>query len=127
MTAEELFAILAAMPDGAGADINSENAAEDLACIFCTSGTTSKPKSVVYNHMSYWLSGLSTLDMLGLDENDRTLEYRSFGWNSAQILSLMPWLQTGLTMHMANAFPGHGSSDGYAITTSRFPPGCRRS
>ncbi len=101
---EELFAILAAMPDGAGADINSENAAEDLACIFCTSGTTSKPKSVVYNHMSYWLSGLSTLDMLGLDENDRTLEYRSFGWNSAQILSLMPWLQTGLTMHMAKRF-----------------------
>lgn len=76
----------------------------DLSCIFCTSGTTSKPKSVVYNHLSYWLSGLSTLDMLGLDENDRTLEYRSFGWNSAQILSLMPWLQTGLTMHIAQRF-----------------------
>ena len=54
--------------------------------------------------MSYWLSGLSTLDMLGLTENDRTLEYRSFGWNSAQILSLMPWLQTGLTMHIAKRF-----------------------
>lgn len=101
---EELFAILDTLPDGAGADIESENAAEDLSCIFCTSGTTSKPKSVVYNHMSYWLSGLSTIDMLGLDENDRTLEYRSFGWNSAQILSLMPWLQTGLTMHMAKRF-----------------------
>ena len=101
---KELFAILDTLPDGAGANIESENAAEDLSCIFCTSGTTSKPKSVVYNHMSYWLSGLSTLDMLGLDENDRTLEYRSFGWNSAQILSLMPWLQTGLTMHMAKRF-----------------------
>ncbi len=59
---------------------------------------------MVYNHLSYWLSGLSTLDMLGLTEHDRTLEYRSFGWNSAQILSLMPWLQTGLTLHIANRF-----------------------
>ncbi len=101
---EEFFTVLESLPDGAGTDIESENGAEDLSCIFCTSGTTSKPKSVVYNHMSYWLSGLSTIDMLGLDENDRTLEYRSFGWNSAQILSLMPWLQTGLTMHMAKRF-----------------------
>lgn len=102
--ADELFAVLASFPAGAGADIASENAADDLSCIFCTSGTTSKPKSVVYNHLSYWLSGLSTLDMLGLTADDRTLEYRSFGWNSAQILSLMPWLQTGLTMHMAKRF-----------------------
>ena len=104
--AGEFFAVLASYPDGAGAgaDIDSENGPEDLACVFCTSGTTSKPKSVVYNHMSYWLSGLSTLDMLGLTEDDRTLEYRSFGWNSAQILSLMPWLQVGLTMHMAKRF-----------------------
>ena len=101
---KEFFSVLRTLPDGAGTDIHSENCAEDLSCIFCTSGTTSKPKSVVYNHMSYWLSGLSTIDMLGLDENDRTLEYRSFGWNSAQILSLMPWLQTGLTMYMAKRF-----------------------
>jgi len=93
--ADEFFTLLASYPEGAGADIAGENGPEDLACIFCTSGTTSKPKSVVYNHMSYWLSGLSTLDMLGLDENDRTLEYRSFGWNSAQILSLLPWMQVG--------------------------------
>ena len=79
----------------------------DMAAIFCTSGTTSKPKCVVYNHLSYWLSGLSTLDMLGLTAEDRTLEYRSFGWNSAQILSLMPWLQTGLTLHIARRF-SHG-------------------
>lgn len=102
--ADELFTVLAGYPAGTGADIASENADDDLACIFCTSGTTSKPKSVVYNHMSYWLSGLSTLDMLGLTEDDRTLEYRSFGWNSAQILSLLPWMQTGLTMHMAKRF-----------------------
>ena len=32
------------------------------------------------------------------------LEYRSFGWNSAQVLSLMPFLQKGLTLHIARRF-----------------------
>ncbi len=41
---------------------------------------------------------------MGLTENDRTLEYRSFGWNSAQVLSLMPFLETGLTLHIAKRF-----------------------
>jgi acyl-coenzyme A synthetase/AMP-(fatty) acid ligase len=77
---------------------------EDMSCMFCTSGTTSKPKIVVYDHAAYWLSGLSTLDILGLTDKDNTLEYRSFGWNSAQILSLMPFLMTGLTMHIAMRF-----------------------
>ncbi|MEE2998141.1 MAG: class I adenylate-forming enzyme family protein [Pseudomonadota bacterium] len=100
----DLFSLIAEYEAGTGADIEFENGADDLSCIFCTSGTTSKPKSVVYNHMAYWLNGLNTLDMLGLTAEDRTLEYRSFGWNSAQILSLMPWLQTGLTMHIAQRF-----------------------
>ena len=49
-------------------------------------------------------TGLSTLEFLGLTEDDRTLEYRSFGWNSAQVLSLMPFLEKGLTMHIAKRF-----------------------
>ena len=80
------------------------NLPADLACIFCTSGTTSRPKVVVYDHCAYWLNGLSTLECLGLTEQDRTLEYRSFGWNSAQVLSLMPFLETGLTLHIARRF-----------------------
>jgi acyl-CoA synthetase (AMP-forming)/AMP-acid ligase II len=80
------------------------NEAADIACIFCTSGTTSRPKLVVYDHCAYWLNGLSTLECLGLTEYDRTLEYRSFGWNSAQVLSLMPFLERGLTMHIARRF-----------------------
>jgi acyl-CoA synthetase (AMP-forming)/AMP-acid ligase II len=80
------------------------NAASDLACIFCTSGTTSRPKLVVYDHCAYWLNGLSSLEALGLSEHDRTLEYRSFGWNSAQVVSLMPFLEKGLTMHIARRF-----------------------
>ena len=80
------------------------NEAADIACIFCTSGTTSRPKIVVYDHCAYWLNGLSTLEALGLTEDDRTLEYRSFGWNSAQVVSLMPFLEKGLTMHIARRF-----------------------
>jgi long-chain acyl-CoA synthetase len=86
------------------ASLPERNAADDIACIFCTSGTTSRPKIVVYDHCAYWLNGLSTLEFLGLTEHDRTLEYRSFGWNSAQVLSLMPFLEKGLTMHVAKRF-----------------------
>jgi len=86
------------------ADLAERNRPEDIACIFCTSGTTSRPKIVVYDHCAYWLNGLSTLEFLGLTADDRTLEYRSFGWNSAQVLSLMPFLETGLTLHIARRF-----------------------
>jgi acyl-coenzyme A synthetase/AMP-(fatty) acid ligase len=93
------------MPRGVDpAALPERNAAEDVACIFCTSGTTSRPKIVVYDHCAYWLNGLSSLEALGLSEDDRTLEYRSFGWNSAQVLSLMPFLEKGVTMHIARRF-----------------------
>jgi acyl-coenzyme A synthetase/AMP-(fatty) acid ligase len=87
-----------------GDDLVERNNPEDVSCLFCTSGTTARPKIVVYDHAAYWLSGLSTLEFLGLTEDDRTLEYRSFGWNSAQVLSLMPFLEKGLTMHIAKRF-----------------------
>jgi long-chain acyl-CoA synthetase len=86
------------------ADVSERNDAQDMACIFCTSGTTAKPKVIVYDHAAYWLNGLDTIDFLGLTEHDRTLEYRSFGWNSAHVLSLLPFLQTGLTLHIARRF-----------------------
>jgi acyl-coenzyme A synthetase/AMP-(fatty) acid ligase len=94
-----------AMPRGiAPGTLPERNEAADIAGIFCTSGTTSRPKVVVYDHCAYWLNGLSTLECLGLTADDRTLEYRSFGWNSAQVLSLMPFLEKGLTMHIARRF-----------------------
>ena len=99
---ENFFYRVAALQPGT--EIEEENRPEDMSCIFCTSGTTSRPKCVVYNHMAYWLNGLNTIDFLGLNENDRTLEYRSFGWNSAQVLSLMPWIVTGLSMYIAPRF-----------------------
>ena len=93
------------MPRGVSPEsLPERNAAADLAGIVCTSGTTDRPKIVVYDHCAYWLNGLSTLECLGLTEDDRTLEYRSFGWNSAQVASLMPFLEKGLTMHIARRF-----------------------
>jgi acyl-coenzyme A synthetase/AMP-(fatty) acid ligase len=88
----------------AGEALSERNNAADVAAMFCTSGTTSRPKIVVYDHCAYWLNGLSTLECLGLSADDRTLEYRSFGWNSAQVLSLMPFLEKGLTLHIAKRF-----------------------
>jgi len=85
-------------------EVAAENGPDDVSCIFCTSGTTSRPKSVVYNYLAYWLNGLNTIDFLGLTAEDRTLEYRSFGWNSAQVLSLGPWIVTGLSMYVARRF-----------------------
>ena len=98
---DELFV---ALPKGDAAQLPERNEASDTACIFCTSGTTARPKIVIYNHAAYWMNGLDTLEFLGLTEHDRTLEYRSFGWNSAQVLSLLPFLQKGLTMHVAKRF-----------------------
>jgi long-chain acyl-CoA synthetase/malonyl-CoA/methylmalonyl-CoA synthetase len=99
---DELFA---GLPRGrSAAEIPERNNADDTACVFCTSGTTARPKIVIYDHAAYWLNGLDTLEFLGLSEEDRTLEYRSFGWNSAQVLSLLPFLQKGLTLHIARRF-----------------------
>jgi acyl-CoA synthetase (AMP-forming)/AMP-acid ligase II len=98
---DDLFVTL---PRGDATALPERNNADDTACIFCTSGTTARPKIVIYNHAAYWMNGLDTLEFLGLTEDDRTLEYRSFGWNSAQVLSLLPFLQKGLTMHIAKRF-----------------------
>jgi acyl-coenzyme A synthetase/AMP-(fatty) acid ligase len=92
------------LPRGDAAALPERNDAADTACIFCTSGTTARPKIVIYNHAAYWMNGLDTLECLGLTADDRTLEYRSFGWNSAQVLSLLPFLQKGLTLHLAKRF-----------------------
>ena len=100
--ADEFFAAAAGFDSGP--EVASENDANDMSCIFCTSGTTSRPKCVIYDHMAYWMNGQNTIDFLGLTSEDKTLEYRSFGWNSAQVLSLMPWIETGLSMYIAKRF-----------------------
>ena len=76
----------------------------DIASMCCTSGTTGIPKIVVYDHKSYWLNGLDSIDLLESSRDDRMLEYRSFDWYSAQILSFIPFLQLGSTLCVARHF-----------------------
>lgn len=97
-----LFARIA--PVAATPECDRDYLETDDATIFCTSGTTDKPKNFLIDHLAHWSFGLSSIDQLGLTEDDKTLEFRSFGWNSAQGLSLMPWLATGCTLHFARRF-----------------------
>jgi acyl-coenzyme A synthetase/AMP-(fatty) acid ligase len=97
----ELFRAAAAAP---ATECDRDYKEDDDATIFCTSGTTDKPKLFLIDHLAHWSFGLSTIDQTGLTEADRTLEFRSFGWNSAQGLSLIPWLATGCTLHFARRF-----------------------
>ena len=108
---------------GTGRPVETENEASDLACIFCTSGTTDKPKLLFCDHMGYWLFGLSSIENVGHTERDRTLEYRSFGWSSAQGMSLLPWLQTGCTLHVASRFSRGRFFDWVKTHGITFTPG----
>jgi acyl-CoA synthetase (AMP-forming)/AMP-acid ligase II len=97
----------------------------DVACLICTSGTTGMPKVVIHDHAAYWLNGLAAREFLDLDDADRMLEYRSLSWSSAQILSLMPFLQTGLTLYVAKRFSRSrfpGWVQRYGITASAGVP-----
>ena len=77
---------------------------EDEACIFATSGTTDRPKCVVWDHLGLWLCGLSTIDFAKMTAEDRLLEYRTFSWLSPQIVTFMPFLSLGLSIFIANGF-----------------------
>jgi acyl-coenzyme A synthetase/AMP-(fatty) acid ligase len=76
----------------------------DEGCIFATSGTTDRPKCVVWDHLGLWLCGLSTVDFTGLGPDDRLLEYRTFSWLSPQIVTFMPFVTLGLSVFMAEGF-----------------------
>ena len=76
----------------------------DEGCIFATSGTTDRPKCVVWDHLGLWLCGLSTIDFTGLGPDDRLLEYRTFSWLSPQIVTFMPFVTLGLSVYMAQGF-----------------------
>lgn len=77
---------------------------EDEGCVFATSGTTDRPKCVVWDHLGLWLCGLSTIDFTGMTAADRLLEYRTFSWLSPQIVTFMPFVQLGLSVFMADGF-----------------------
>ena len=76
----------------------------DEGCIFATSGTTDRPKCVVWDHLGLWMCGLSTISFTGMNKDDRILEYRTFSWLSPQIVTFMPFISLGLTIVLAQKF-----------------------
>jgi acyl-coenzyme A synthetase/AMP-(fatty) acid ligase len=87
-----------------GPELAFDNGPDDLACIFATSGTTDRPKCVAWDHLGLWLCGLSTIDFTAMGPDDRLLEYRTFSWLSPQIVAMMPFLATGLSLYVAPRF-----------------------
>jgi acyl-CoA synthetase (AMP-forming)/AMP-acid ligase II len=98
---DEFFA---ALSRGDAASLPERNEPMDHGAIVCTSGTTARPKIIILHHAIFWMNGLNTLEFLGLTERDSILEYRSFAWNSPQIVTLMPFLAKGVTIHVARRF-----------------------
>ncbi len=109
---DEFFAQVAA--ESATPELDVDYGPDDICSIYCTSGTTDKPKIFANTHMCHWSFGLCSIDQTGVGPDDRTLEYRSFGWSSAQGMSLMAWLMTGCTLHFARRF-SHSRFAGWII------------
>ena len=109
---DEFFAQVAAESPMPELDVNY--GPDDICSIYCTSGTTAKPKIFANSHLSHWSFGLCSIDQTGVGPDDKTLEYRSFGWSSAQGMSLMAWLITGCTLHFARHF-SHSRFAGWII------------
>ena len=122
---DDFFRLMAR--DVAPASLPERNDAADIACIFCTSGTTNRPKIVVYDHCAYWLNGLSTLECLGLTRG------RPHAGISLVRLELGAGAEPDAVPREPASrciSPGGSrtviSSIGSATTASRSPPACRR-
>ena len=75
-----------------------------MASIFYTSGTASKPKGVVCTFAELLENVEPTADAFGIGEDDRVLDFRSYNWMSAQVLSFLGPLARGATLYMARRF-----------------------
>ena len=87
-----------------GAPPTPLNAYGDVASIFYTSGTASKPKGVVCTFAELLENVEPTADAFGIGEEDRVLDFRSYNWMSAQVLSFLGPLLRGATLYMARRF-----------------------
>jgi len=77
---------------------------DHIASIFYTSGTSSTPKGVVCSYGELYDNTEPTADAFGMTEDDRMLDFRSFNWMSAQVLSVLGPLCKGATLLMAKRF-----------------------
>ncbi len=89
---------------GRALPFDQANNDDDLAAVCFTSGTSGTPKAVGHTHKSYRMNGYDSVYLLDFKSADKIIEYRPLSWFSAQILSFMPFLQLGLTLHLAQRF-----------------------
>ena len=80
------------------------NTLDDVASIFFTSGTEARPKGVVCSFAELIDNTAPIVDAFGIGLGDRVLEWRSFNWMSAQVLSGLGTLCAGATLIMARKF-----------------------
>ncbi len=101
-TGPGLFAMLDSMPAGPAPE--TAGGPEDGAVISFTSGTSAAPKGVLHSFCNYFAIAQHQLDRWDMTAGDRVLEFRSFSWASAHMLSLNPVLRAGATLLFARAF-----------------------
>ncbi len=99
---EKFFAHIAR--HGEGGPGEPLNACTDIASIFYTSGTAARPKGVVCTFAELIDNVAPTADAFAIDEPDRVLDFRSYNWMSAQVLSFLGVLCKGATLYMARKF-----------------------
>ena len=97
-----VFAMLDSMPDHPA--IGPVNDLEDRSVISFTSGTSAQPKGVLHCFSNYYAIAQHQRERWSITADDRILEFRSFSWASAHMLSLNPALLTGATLLFAKRF-----------------------
>lgn len=74
------------------------------ACIYFTSGTSDRPKGVILSQSELFDNIDPVAEAFRITERDRILDFRSFNWASAQILSALAPLSRGATLILASKF-----------------------
>jgi acyl-coenzyme A synthetase/AMP-(fatty) acid ligase len=77
---------------------------DDDACIYFTSGTSDRPKGVILTARELLDNVEPVTQAFAITEKDRILDFRSFNWASAQILSALAPLASGATLILAHKF-----------------------
>ena len=96
------FAGIAGLPGHS--DAPPVNVSSDIASIFYTSGTESTPKGIVCTYRELIANVAPTAAAFGIKADDRLLDFRSFNWISAQVLSALAPLSVGATLLLARKF-----------------------
>ena len=95
----------AALPEAPNEGLAASDAGSgDDACIYFTSGTGAKPKGVVVDFKQLLGNVVPIAQALAMTAEDRILDFRSFNWASAQVLSALAPLAVGASVAMAGKF-----------------------